>query len=633
MGKSYGNSRKWIKAAGRTAAFILILVITAMAACTAFAREEILFTSHSNYEAISPEETQRITWAAVSGADWFHYAVKDVTGGDSGTDQILNSWTDARRFSLSSSRLEGGHRYKIWVGAYADRDDQVSLAQGIIYLNCEAEKPTVYTDRTGTVTEDAVALMIRIEKNGGAAVTDCGVKWGYSSGSVSNKLSFGAKGSEKGMFQGMLTGLKGGATIYYRAYATNKAGTSTGEIRHVTLNEPPRKPVVVNGKVTDITAGSATVSFSITDMGTSTVDQCGIKIGTKDNMSRWIEIGSVGRTGTYSVKVTGLDYCTDYYFTAFAAGGAGTAYADGTARFRTASAVPSVISYSSGDISETSAKLTIEILKNGGAPVTDCGVMWGTDRTDQGNRLSFGKAGAEKGRFSGKLTKLTGGRTYYFRAYAANSNGTSYGSVVSFRTEEPPKASVITGKAGNITAREAKISLTISETGRAGAKDCGIRYGKSKDDLSGKASFGKPKKAGKYSVRLEKLSPVTTYYYRAYFKTEEGTVYGKICSFKTQSTVPSVASKETAKTGKKTASAVITIKANGGAAITDCGIVWGTDKNSLNKKLSLGKIKDKKDYTVKLSGLKPGKTYYWKAYAKNKNGTVYGKVMKFTTGK
>ena len=69
----------------------------------------------------------------------------------------------------------------------------------------------------------------------------------------------------------------------------------------------------------------------------------------------------------------------------------------------------------------------------GGAAVTDRGVCWSTSEhptTDDPHASN----GTGIGSFSSQLTGLTPGTLYYVCAYAVNSQGTSYGSDVSFTT-------------------------------------------------------------------------------------------------------------------------------------------------------------------------------------------------------
>jgi uncharacterized protein (TIGR02145 family) len=73
------------------------------------------------------------------------------------------------------------------------------------------------------------------------------------------------------------------------------------------------------------------------------------------------------------------------------------------------------------------------ITSDGGLVISARGVCWSTsdNPTIEDNKTSNG-AGA--GSFTSELTGLTLGTTYYVRAYATNSKGTSYGSTMVFQT-------------------------------------------------------------------------------------------------------------------------------------------------------------------------------------------------------
>jgi len=62
----------------------------------------------------------------------------------------------------------------------------------------------------------------------------------------------------------------------------------------------------------------------------------------------------------------------------------------------------------------------------------------------------------------------------------------------------------------------------------------------------------------------------------------------------------------------------LSLTKDGGYNIIDCGIDYGTSSSNLNQSVSLG-AKAKGTYTVSLTGLSAGTTYYYRAYAINSN--------------
>jgi len=83
--------------------------------------------------------------------------------------------------------------------------------------------------------------------------------------------------------------------------------------------------------------------------------------------------------------------------------------------------------------SVTNAQMTIhgDIGGNGNDNITDYGFYWGT--TDAcGTQAQVGTSNTT-GAISKQLTTLTAGTTYYFKTYATNGQGTSYGDVESYK--------------------------------------------------------------------------------------------------------------------------------------------------------------------------------------------------------
>ncbi len=96
---------------------------------------------------------------------------------------------------------------------------------------------------------------------------------------------------------------------------------------------------------------------------------------------------------------------------------------------------PTVVTSAVTQITETSAVAGGNVTSDGGASVTERGVVYSTSTnpTTASNKVI---SGSGMGAFTGNLTGLQPNTTYYVRAYAANSKGTSYGEEVSFTTNE-----------------------------------------------------------------------------------------------------------------------------------------------------------------------------------------------------
>ena len=105
---------------------------------------------------------------------------------------------------------------------------------------------------------------------------------------------------------------------------------------------------------------------------------------------------------------------------------------------------PTVATSLVSNITPTSATCGGNVTSDGGATVTAKGVCWSTAQnpTINSNKTNDGTG---TGSFTSNITGLTHNTTYYVRAYATNSEGTSYGEVKSFKTENKPATGVING--------------------------------------------------------------------------------------------------------------------------------------------------------------------------------------------
>jgi hypothetical protein len=95
---------------------------------------------------------------------------------------------------------------------------------------------------------------------------------------------------------------------------------------------------------------------------------------------------------------------------------------------------PTVTTSAVSDITDTTATGNGNVTADGGDTITERGVCWDTSSgptTSDSKATSAGTTGA----FSVSITGLTAETLYYYRAYAINSVGTSYGEELSFTSD------------------------------------------------------------------------------------------------------------------------------------------------------------------------------------------------------
>lgn len=194
---------------------------------------------------------------------------------------------------------------------------------------------------------------------------------------------------------------------------------------------------------------------------------------------------------------------------------------------------PTVTTTAISNITSGSAASGGTITSDGGATITAQGVCWGTASNPT---ISDSKVASTIGTspFSATLSGLTGNTTYYARAYATNSEGTSYGNEVTFTTSQPTTPTLTTTAASAIVATTATTGGTISSDGGAAVTARGVCWATTTGPtiaLTTKTSDGTG--SGAFNSNITGLTALTTYYARAYATNSVGTVYGNEISFTT----------------------------------------------------------------------------------------------------
>ena len=99
--------------------------------------------------------------------------------------------------------------------------------------------------------------------------------------------------------------------------------------------------------------------------------------------------------------------------------------------------LPVISTTSISSIGNTSAISGGNITDDGGSYIISRGVVWSTSTLPTIALSTKTINGAGAGNFTSSITGLSQSTTYYVRAYATNSTGTSYGTQISFTTTEP----------------------------------------------------------------------------------------------------------------------------------------------------------------------------------------------------
>ncbi len=304
--------------------------------------------------------------------------------------------------------------------------------------------------------------------------------------------------------------------------------------------------------------------------------------------------------------------------------------------------LPDVTTIPVTNITQTSALVGITLTDDGGDEITAMGVCWSTspNPTISSNRIEDIAKGI--GSFRHVINGLAANTKYYLRAYATNSVGTSYGNEVTFKTNDINKAPTVptltTKGVTTISSKSAVSGGTITDDGGGIVISKGICWSASENPTIANSVAYDVNFENSFSLSLSELTPNTIYYVRAFATNSAGTGYGNQVSFKTDlkihaSSLPTVTTAAVSSITSTTAVSGGNITYDGGGDILAKGISWSTipDWYIYGEDAEyFGNGPGSGSFVSYLSNLKPGTTYYVKAYAVNTMGIAFGLTLSFT---
>jgi hypothetical protein len=186
--------------------------------------------------------------------------------------------------------------------------------------------------------------------------------------------------------------------------------------------------------VTAILSTTATGNGNITALGGENATKRGICYNLTGSPtvadSKVEESGSFG-TGAFTESLINLSPGTTYHVKAYAYNSAGYGYG-AEVDFTTNKVAPTVTTQIPTDVLQTTVTANGTIVASGGENATVRGFEYGLTQTGTWDAPENGSFPV--GTFTGAITGLTANTSYWIRAYATNSIGTSYGAWVQFQT-------------------------------------------------------------------------------------------------------------------------------------------------------------------------------------------------------
>jgi hypothetical protein len=268
--------------------------------------------------------------------------------------------------------------------------------------------------------------------------------------------AFTNEGTGFGTFVSTIQGLSANTTYYFRSFASNDKTIAYG-------NEVSFKIIAVlnveTKAATSIGFTAATIGGKLVSNGGYTIKLKGLFWGVYPGISEKSQLITVDQSD-FDNQLTNLENGKTYYYRAFALTNEGYVFGEELNFTTLGYNSPSLTTNLITSIGVNSAVSGGVITSDGALPISAKGICWSTSSNPTITDAKTNE-GTGSDNFSSKLSGLQEGTTYYVRAYATNSKGTSYGNEVSFTTYTINKPILSTNTITNITSTNATSGGTI----------------------------------------------------------------------------------------------------------------------------------------------------------------------------
>ncbi len=194
---------------------------------------------------------------------------------------------------------------------------------------------------------------------------------------------------------------------------------------------------------------------------------------------------------------------------------------------------PTVVTNDASNVGATSATCGGRVNSDGNDAITERGIYYGTSPNPERNGIKMEHANKGTGLFSFNLTGLNPETTYYVKAYATNSKGTSYGVEKTFTTPAITAPVVITNDVSDIQATSAIGGGNVTSDGGATVTARGVCWSTNQNPTISNSKTVDGAGTGSFTSTMTGLTKNTTYYVRAYATNSIGTSYGEQKTFTT----------------------------------------------------------------------------------------------------
>jgi len=364
------------------------------------------------------------------------------------------------------------------------------------------EKHSVTTNQFGMVT---LAIGNGTDKTGSFSAINWGVNLYFL------KVEIDAAGGTSYLNMGTTQLL----SVPYALHAKTAESVSGG------LNFLP--PAAVVQPASDVQSFTASLNGTVNGKGflTNVVFEWGLTTSYGNSVNAIQSPVTGSADAAVSSGITGLQSATPYHYRIKASNAVNLTISNDQT-FTTAPSSPILTTTAVSSIAGVTALSGGTITFDGGSAVTARGVCYGISPAPTLSN-SVTSDGVGTGTFISTLTGLTANTTYYVRAYATNSVGTTFGNEVSFKTVSVP--TVTTSAYTALNGISASAGGSVTNDGGGTVSVSGLCWSTSPSPTLAN-SFNTS-----FTASMTGMTVNTVYYVRAYATNVAGTGYGNQISF------------------------------------------------------------------------------------------------------
>ena len=448
------------------------------------------------------------------------------------TNSTVMSSGTTNDFSATINNLQSNTTY--YIRAFARNNTGIGYGNQIVINSSSNYLPAITTLPYSGLSYTSVISGGSIQSNIlNLAITSKGLCWNTSPNPTvaNNILTVGNNSSAD--YNLTINNLQPNTTYYMKAYY--QSGTDYIYGNEISFTTRSRTLATLRTlDISMINPTSANLGGNILDDGGSNIIAKGICWGIAPNpgLNDSVILGS-GAGNNFFVTVSGLSPVTRYYVRSFATNSSGTGFGN-EVTFK-----PSEVPVLNGSLPIVGTKPIVVLGANyvGGGYVSSSGsgtllsrgICFSTTNSNPTLSDSVITFANGLGDFDIALANISGcGANIYYRAFATNTYGTSYGNVLNINTGWP-LVSPVTIQSLNYP----NVSLSANVSSDCGITQKGFVWSiKPNPVVNGTDQFmGRFTQAGSgvgnYSSVMPQMVPNVTYHVRAYAQNSIGIIYGK----------------------------------------------------------------------------------------------------------